>query len=100
MVGLATVCWALWKARNCICFEKKKVDRSPTDTICIVSSFLSYWTDLQKDEDKKDINAAALQFHPQEASMDLRHRDGSPAVTPSHKKGKVMSCVCDVKCAL
>jgi len=23
MVGLAAVCWALWRARNNVCFEKK-----------------------------------------------------------------------------
>ncbi|KAF8647539.1 hypothetical protein HU200_065347 [Digitaria exilis] len=42
MVGLASICWAIWKARNNICFQKKKI-RSPTEIICSITSFLSYW---------------------------------------------------------
>jgi hypothetical protein len=32
MFGLATICWAIWKARNRLCFEKKTV-KDPTDII-------------------------------------------------------------------
>ncbi|KAF8659232.1 hypothetical protein HU200_058637 [Digitaria exilis] len=38
MVGLAAVCWLLWKARNNNCFEYKKI-RSPTEMTCLFSSF-------------------------------------------------------------
>jgi len=41
MVGLAAICWAIWKARNNICFEKKII-RS-TEIVCSVISFLNYW---------------------------------------------------------
>jgi len=36
-VGLAAICWALWRTRNNICFDKKVV-RSPTEIICLASS--------------------------------------------------------------
>jgi hypothetical protein len=41
MVRLSAVCWALWKMRNAVCFERKRV-RSPTKIICLASSMLSY----------------------------------------------------------
>ncbi|KAF8700468.1 hypothetical protein HU200_013055 [Digitaria exilis] len=61
MVGLAAVVWSIWKARNNNCFENKKI-RSPTEIICIVSSFVSYWADLQQ-----ALKKTALQFHPQQS---------------------------------
>ena len=48
MVGLSAVCWALWKSRNSVCFGKKKQIRSPTEVICLASSFATYWAGLQK----------------------------------------------------
>jgi hypothetical protein len=47
MVGLAAICWAMWKSRNSISFEKKRF-RSPTEIICLASSFLKYWAGLKK----------------------------------------------------
>ncbi|KAF8730755.1 hypothetical protein HU200_016618 [Digitaria exilis] len=41
MAGLVAICWALWRARNGICFDKKPV-RFPTEIVCSVSSFLTY----------------------------------------------------------
>ena len=73
MVGLAAICWALWRTRNSICFEDKKC-RSPTEIICLASSFLSYWAGLQKPQGKLELmmgaealKNTALSFHPQEA---------------------------------
>jgi len=73
MVGLAGICWALWRTRNNVCFEEKKV-RSPTEVICLASSFISFWAELQSEEDKllleggADIlRAVALSLHPHEA---------------------------------
>ncbi|KAF8691945.1 hypothetical protein HU200_039996 [Digitaria exilis] len=60
MVDLASFCWAIWKTRNDICFDRKRV-RSPTEVVCTLSSFLLYWAGLQT------IKQAALHFHPQEA---------------------------------
>ncbi|KAF8724187.1 hypothetical protein HU200_021206 [Digitaria exilis] len=56
-----------------ICFDKKII-RSSTEVLCTLSSFLSYWADLQKGGDKEamediaeTIKTAALHFHPHEA---------------------------------
>jgi hypothetical protein len=46
MIGLAAFCWAIWKTRNNICFEKKLIS-SPTEIVCLASSFLNYWAGLQ-----------------------------------------------------
>ena len=71
MVGLVAICWALWRARNNICFENKFV-RSPTEVVCLVCSFLTYWAGLQKDDDRAlleagiaTLKATALEFHAQ-----------------------------------
>jgi hypothetical protein len=72
MVGLAAICWAIWQARNNVCFERKKI-RSPTEIICSASSLLKYWAGLQKGEEKEMLEAgadtlknAALHHHPRE----------------------------------
>jgi hypothetical protein len=59
--------------RNDICFEKKRL-KSPTEIICLICSFLTYWTGLLK-EDLKDqvskgaeaVKTTALFFHGQDA---------------------------------
>ena len=72
-VGLAAICWAIWRARNLSCFEQKII-KSPTEIVCM-ASFICYWSGLQKTEDRAEIEAgaevlkeAALSFHPREAS--------------------------------
>ena len=46
MVGLAAICWAIWRSRNSSCFDGKKI-RSPTEIVCLASSFLLFWAELQ-----------------------------------------------------
>lgn len=77
MVGLGAICWAIWKARNDICFDKKLI-RSPTEIICTISSFLTYWTDLQAQEDKDALEGGAealkkmaLHLHPHQAAATM-----------------------------
>jgi hypothetical protein len=76
MVCLAAICWAMWKSRNAIYFEKKII-RSPTEIICLAASFMSYWAGLQKGGDKEApemgagaLKEAALAFHPQVQARD------------------------------
>jgi hypothetical protein len=52
VVGLAALCWALWKLRNRACFEKKLI-KSPSEISCYGCSFLRYWSGLHKEEDNK-----------------------------------------------
>jgi hypothetical protein len=82
MVGLSAVCWALWKTRNMVCFEGKRV-RSPTEIICLASSLISSWAGLHKDDTKEVLEAgaemlknAALAFHTQ-----MMHQDDPGART-------------------
>jgi len=74
MVGLAAICWAIWRAHNNICFEKKLI-RSPTEIVCLASSFLVFWAELQNVADwaileagAEALKSTALQFHPPTAS--------------------------------
>jgi len=70
MVGLSAICWALWRARNNICLRKKKIVRSPTEIICMASSFILFWAELQGIEDTEleaggeALKDAVLMFHP------------------------------------
>nr|TKW38294.1 hypothetical protein SEVIR_1G105300v2 [Setaria viridis] len=71
MVGLSTICWDIWLARNSVCFDRKII-RSPTEIICSASSFLMFWVELQKGgrqaklkERAEALKTTALQFHPQ-----------------------------------
>jgi len=46
-VGLAAICWAIWRMRNKIHFDKKVV-RSPTEIICLEFSFMSFWAEFSR----------------------------------------------------
>jgi len=57
-----------------VCFEKK-ITRSPTKTICLASSFIVFWADLQQKghRDALGVGAAALKvtalnLHPHKAT--------------------------------
>jgi hypothetical protein len=56
--GLAALCWAIWRTRNAVCFDKKSV-KSPNEIICLASSFISYWSGLHKQGDKQDLEDRA-----------------------------------------
>jgi hypothetical protein len=71
-VGLAAVYWAIWRTRNAVCFEGKRV-KSPTEIICVICSFLTYWAGLLKDDLKEQMTqgaevmkTTALFFHKQD----------------------------------
>ena len=70
-VGLAAVCWAIWRSRNAVCFENKRV-KSPTEIVCMICSFLTYWAGLLTEEWKHQaaqgaeaVKTAAIFFHRQ-----------------------------------
>jgi hypothetical protein len=42
MFGLAAICWATWKIRNTICFEKVLL-RNVFEATFSVVSFMRYW---------------------------------------------------------
>jgi hypothetical protein len=47
--GLAAVCWAIWRTRNSVCSDGKRV-KCPTEIICLISSTFIYWAGLQKED--------------------------------------------------
>jgi len=74
-VGLAAICWALWRSRNAACFEKKHI-KSPTEIVCMICSFLTYWAGLLKEDMQAQViqgaavvKSAALFFHSQGVQM-------------------------------
>jgi hypothetical protein len=46
LVGVATVCWALWKARNGVIFEKKRIS-DPMTLIKMMTHWMCDWSILQ-----------------------------------------------------
>jgi RsiW-degrading membrane proteinase PrsW (M82 family) len=68
-VGVAAVCWAIWKCRNDIVF-KKTMFNSILQVIFSGAYWLRFWAQLQRKEQAKDILIAmsrrleviALQF--------------------------------------
>ena len=70
-VGLAAVYWAIWRSRNSVCFEDKRI-KSPTEIVCMICSFLTYWAGLLKEDLKTQVvqgadvvKTVALFFHKQ-----------------------------------
>lgn len=70
-MGLAAVCWAIWRTRNAVCFDKKRI-KSPIEIMCDVLIF-TYWSELHKSElekqvlqDAETIKMIALLFHQQD----------------------------------
>jgi hypothetical protein len=84
-VGLVVVCWVIWRTRNVVCFEDKRV-KSPTKIICLTCVFLSYSAGLLKEDPKEQMiqgaevmKTATLFFH----SQDLQaHSQGERQLMP------------------
>jgi hypothetical protein len=50
MLGLALICWAIWKARNKRCFDKKKPIKDPSEIFFSACAFMRYWSGLYSEE--------------------------------------------------
>jgi len=44
-VGIAVVCWSIWKMRNKICFEGKKFSNS-IEIVCHACALMKFWAGL------------------------------------------------------
>jgi hypothetical protein len=53
-VGVAAICWAIWKCRNDIVFKKTKFN-SILQVIFRGSYWLCFWAQLKREEQAKDI---------------------------------------------
>jgi hypothetical protein len=58
MFGLTMICWAIWKARNRTCFEKKLI-KNPNEVIFFVCLFMQFWAGLFKGDMHEKIKAGA-----------------------------------------
>lgn len=69
-VGLAAICWSIWRSQNNICFEKKRI-KITIEVVCLICANLaySYWACLQKGatadqmEQGAEIIKMVLHFH-------------------------------------
>jgi len=52
-VGVAATCWAIWRSRNDVIFNKIKVN-SILQVIFRGAYWLRYWAQLQRDEQAKE----------------------------------------------
>lgn len=78
---------------NCISFEAKKC-RSPTEIVCLASSFITYWAGLQKTDEKLELETGVEALWRTRLYSSIRrrppwrHRSGAPSVacglSPSH----------------
>jgi len=75
MMGLAAILWALWRARNNACFEKK-LTRSLTETVCSVCSSIVYWAGLQKGDDQKQLGRWCVGAQRGDATLSSKERNG------------------------
>jgi hypothetical protein len=55
-VGLAAICWAIWKLRNIVCFDHKLI-KSPNELIGFAAVFMNYWAGLHTSPDAENIRA-------------------------------------------
>ncbi|KQJ88017.1 hypothetical protein BRADI_4g14943v3 [Brachypodium distachyon] len=95
IVGVAAICWALWKLRNRASFGEQKLIRSPSEIICYACAFLRYWADLQKEADKTNLlagaaalQAEALRHHDRQACLDMDNERASHQDEQVDRKGK------------
>jgi len=54
ILGIAACCWAIWKARNDACFNRRII-KSPLDIIYHCGALIRFWAGLYSDEDKAQI---------------------------------------------
>jgi hypothetical protein len=61
--------------RNSICFDKKYI-KSPSEIVCLASSFVSYWAGLHKQGDQQSLEEGAATM--KEAALHFHHHQHSP----------------------
>jgi hypothetical protein len=54
MLGVASICWAMWKTQNRSCFEKKHIKNEIIYTSCV---FIRYWGGLYPEDTQRVITA-------------------------------------------
>lgn len=52
--GITAICWAIWKARNRVCFDNKFI-KSPVEIICHAGAVMKFWAGLYAEMDMKEM---------------------------------------------
>jgi hypothetical protein len=55
MLDVAAICWATWKCRNKVCFDKKPI-KNPGEIMFAACAFMKYWAGLYPEEAQRLIN--------------------------------------------
>jgi hypothetical protein len=58
ILGVAAICWTIWKLRNRACFEGKLI-KSPIELILYATVFMNYWAGLNSVADQENIRRGA-----------------------------------------
>jgi hypothetical protein len=90
ILGVASICWAIWKLRNRACFEGKLI-HSPTELIFYSTVFMNYWAGLNSAADQAIIrqgaenlaNVARATQIPERRSDNLRIEDAGMVQNPN-----------------
>ena len=87
-MGVGAVCWAIWKMRNIICFEGKKLN-SPLEIIIHACALMKHWAGLQKEVEKKVlINGVETMFKiVVQIPSKKRHVDNQPYILKKLDEG-------------
>jgi hypothetical protein len=56
MLGLAAIYWAIWKARNKVCFDNKPI-KDPVEIMFSACSCMCYWAGLYSEDMQSMISA-------------------------------------------
>jgi hypothetical protein len=75
MFGLAAVCWATWKTRNRICFDKIII-RNVSEILFYAIALMRYWTGLHPEETQRMIDVGVNQM--MKTAMRLVRRTATP----------------------
>jgi hypothetical protein len=78
MVGIAAICWAVWKTRNKVTFDKHQM-RTPCEVMFLWSALLMYSTGLQKEHGKEKLQFGASKMMEKTAGL-LRSRNGNDGI--------------------
>jgi hypothetical protein len=89
MLGLSVVCWAIWRARNDICFEKKEF-KNPIVIIYSTCTFMYYWPGLYPEDTQKLINDGVDLMMKTSIKL-LGRKDGSSALALKDKDSDMPS---------
>jgi hypothetical protein len=74
-LGIAAICWAIWKTRNKCCFEGRKI-KNPAEIICYACALMTYWAGLFPEMDKEELQAGVTTMLQIATKLILKSKQG------------------------